>query len=72
MTPEQFIELAIVLPEPLLLVTNEGQVLATNQAVADMLKLRRQELQGKMLFDLVTEPLAILSSIYKFVPLVEL
>ncbi|MBC1239064.1 ATP-binding protein [Nostoc sp. 2RC] len=56
MTPEQFIELAIVLPEPLLLVTNEGQVLATNQAVADMLKLRRQELQGKMLFDLVTEP----------------
>ncbi len=56
MTPEQFIELAIVLPEPLLLVTNEGQVLATNQAVANMLKLRRQELQGKMLFDLVTEP----------------
>jgi signal transduction histidine kinase len=56
MTPEQFIELAIVLPESLLLVTNEGQVLATNQAVADMLKLRRQELQGKMLFDLVTEP----------------
>jgi len=56
MTPEQFLELAIVLPEPLLLVTNEGQVLATNQAVADMLTLRRQELQGKTLFDLVTEP----------------
>ncbi|MBD2677062.1 MULTISPECIES: ATP-binding protein [Nostoc] len=56
MTPEQFLELAIVLPEPLLLVTNEGQVLATNQAVADMLTLRRQELQGKTLFDLATQP----------------
>ncbi|RCJ18648.1 PAS domain-containing sensor histidine kinase [Nostoc sp. ATCC 43529] len=56
MTPEQFLELAIVLPEPLVLVTNDGQVLATNQPVADMLKLRRQELQGKTLFDLVTEP----------------
>ncbi len=55
MTPEEFLELARVLPEPLLLVTNEGQVLATNQPVADILKLRRQELQGKMLFDLVTE-----------------
>lgn len=55
MTPEQFLELARVLPEPLLLVTNEGQILATNQPVADILKLRRQELQGKMLFDLVTE-----------------
>ncbi len=55
MTPEKFLELARVLPEPLLLVTNEGQVLATNQPVADILKLRRQELQGKMLFDLVTE-----------------
>ncbi|MBD2412520.1 PAS domain-containing sensor histidine kinase [Nostoc calcicola FACHB-389] len=56
MTPEQFLELARVLPEPLLLVTSEGQVLATNQPVADMLRLRRQELQGKMLFDWVTEP----------------
>ncbi|MFN6512930.1 MAG: ATP-binding protein [Nostoc sp. CreGUA01] len=55
MTPEEFLELARVLPEPLLMVTNEGQVLATNQPVADILKLRRQELQGKMLFDLVTE-----------------
>ncbi|MBX9255797.1 PAS domain-containing protein [Desmonostoc muscorum CCALA 125] len=55
MTPEQFLELARVLPEPLLLVSSEGQVLATNQPVADMLRLRRQELQGKMLFDLVTE-----------------
>ncbi|MEH2067352.1 MAG: ATP-binding protein [Nostoc sp.] len=55
MTPEQFIEFARVLPEPLLLVNGEGQVLATNQPVADMLRLRRQELRGKTLFELVTE-----------------
>ncbi|MBN3896707.1 MAG: PAS domain-containing protein [Nostoc sp. NOS(2021)] len=55
MTPEQFIEFARVLPEPLLLVSGEGQLLATNQPVADMLGLRRQELREKMLFELVTE-----------------
>ncbi|MEH2058824.1 MAG: ATP-binding protein [Nostoc sp.] len=56
MTPEQFLELARVLPEPLLLVSGEGQLLATNQPVADMLGLHRKELRGKMLFELVTEP----------------
>ncbi|MEH2242073.1 ATP-binding protein [Nostoc sp.] len=55
MTPEQFLELARVLPEPLLLVSGEGQLLTTNQPVADMLGLRRQELRGRMLFELVTE-----------------
>ncbi|MCW5317809.1 PAS domain-containing protein [Nostoc sp. KVJ3] len=55
MTPEQFLEFARVLPEPLLLVSGEGQLLATNQPVADMLGLRRQELRGKMLFELVTQ-----------------
>ncbi|MEH1848969.1 MAG: ATP-binding protein [Nostoc sp.] len=55
MTPEQFLELARVLPEPLLLVSGKGQLLATNQPVADMLGLRRQELRGRMLFELVTE-----------------
>ncbi|MEH2049106.1 ATP-binding protein [Nostoc sp.] len=55
MTPEQFLELARVLPEALLLVSGEGQLLATNQPVADMLGLRRQELRGRMLFELVTE-----------------
>ncbi|MFS0514659.1 ATP-binding protein [Nostoc sp. UIC 10607] len=55
MTPEQFLELAKVLPEPLLLVSGEGQLLATNQPVADMLGLRRQELRGRMLFEIVTE-----------------
>ncbi|MEH2080137.1 MAG: ATP-binding protein [Nostoc sp.] len=55
MTPEQFLELARVLPEPLLLVSGDGQLLATNQPVADMLGLRRQELRGRMLFEIVTE-----------------
>ncbi|WP_392531502.1 ATP-binding protein [Nostoc sp. C117] len=55
MSPEQFLELAKVLPEPLLLVSSKGELLASNQPVADMLGLRRQELRGKMLFDLVTE-----------------
>ncbi|MEH2288451.1 ATP-binding protein [Nostoc sp.] len=56
MTPEQFLELARVLPEPLLLVSGEGQLLAANQPVADMLGLRRQQLRGIMLFELVSEP----------------
>ncbi|MEH2164448.1 MAG: ATP-binding protein [Nostoc sp.] len=55
MTPEQFLEFARVLPEPLLLVSGEGQLLATNPPLADMLGLRRQELRGRMLFELVTQ-----------------
>ncbi|MBN3870032.1 ATP-binding protein [Nostoc sp. JL33] len=55
MTPEQFLEFARVLPEPLLLVSGEGELLATNKPVADMLGLRRKQLRGKMLFELVTE-----------------
>jgi PAS domain S-box-containing protein len=55
MTPEQFLEFARVLPEPLLLLSGEGQLLATNQPLADMLGLRRQELRGKMLIELVTQ-----------------
>ena len=56
MTPEQFLELARVLPEPLLLVTSEGNILATNPPVAALLGLRSKALIGKNLFDLVTEP----------------
>lgn len=55
MTPEHFLELARVLPEPLLLVNSEGHLLATNQPVADMLGLRRQELRDRMLVELVNE-----------------
>ncbi|WP_341529130.1 ATP-binding protein [Nostoc sp. UHCC 0302] len=56
MTPEQFLEFARVLPEPLLLVNSEGQLLAGNQPAANLLGLRRQDFKERMLFDLVTEP----------------
>lgn len=55
MTPEQFLELARVLPEPLLLINGEGKLLAGNQPVANILGIRRQEISGKMLFDIVTQ-----------------
>ncbi|MCC5629819.1 ATP-binding protein [Nostoc sphaeroides] len=55
MTPEQFIEFARVLPESLLLVSSDGQLLATNQPAADMLGLRRQQMRQKTLFEFVTE-----------------
>ncbi len=56
MTPEQFLEFARVLPEPLLLVSSEGQILAINQPVVDMLGLRPLEVRRKTLFEIVTEP----------------
>ncbi|XHX75682.1 MAG: histidine kinase dimerization/phospho-acceptor domain-containing protein (plasmid) [Stenomitos frigidus ULC029] len=56
MTPEQFLAFARVLPESMLLVTGNGQILATNPSFAKMLGLHRQRLQGKMLFELVTDP----------------
>lgn len=56
MTPEQFLELARVLPEPLLLLSGEGHILAANQPAIALLGLHRQELQEKMIFDIVIEP----------------
>jgi signal transduction histidine kinase len=55
MTPEQFLEIAQVLPEPLLLVTSQGEIIATNPPVAVMLGLSIKEVRGKMLFELVSE-----------------
>ncbi|WP_414564395.1 MULTISPECIES: ATP-binding protein [unclassified Anabaena] len=55
MTPEQFLELAKVLPEPLLLVNSEGKLLAANQPMANMLGLRCQEIRENILFNIVTE-----------------
>lgn len=54
-TPEQFIEFARVLPEPMLLINGEGEILASNKAVTKMLGLAGKELQNKKLFDLVAE-----------------
>ena len=56
MTPEQFLELARVLPEPLLLVDGKGKILAINQPVVDILGLRLKELQGRTLYEIITDP----------------
>ncbi len=56
MQPEQFLEFARILPEPLLLLTSEGEVLAANRPVAVMLERSSKELLGKRLFELVIEP----------------
>ncbi len=56
MTPDQFLEFAGVFPEPLLLVTVHGEILAMNQAVAKLLNCHRKELQKKTLLDLVVDP----------------
>ncbi len=54
-SPEQFVEFARVLPEPMLLINGEGQILASNKAVRQMLSLAGKELHNKRLLDLVTE-----------------
>lgn len=56
MNAENFLEFASVLPEPLLLLTAEGKILASNRPFAIMLGLSGKELQDKMLFDFVSEP----------------
>ncbi len=56
MTPEQFLEFARLLPEPVLLISGNGQILAANPSFSKMLGLHHQILQGKMLFELVTNP----------------
>ncbi|MGB3758933.1 MAG: ATP-binding protein [Rivularia sp. (in: cyanobacteria)] len=55
-TPEQFVELARVLPEPMLLLNGEGEILATNKAVTKMLGLASKNLENKKILDLVIEP----------------
>lgn len=56
MTPEQFLEFARPLPEPMLLIAGNGQILAVNPPFSRMLELPRQILQGKMLFEVVADP----------------
>lgn len=55
MTPDRFLEFARVFPEPLLLVTVHGEIMAMNQPVAKLLNCHRKELRGKTLLDLVTD-----------------
>ena len=56
MTPEQFLEFARLLPEPVLLISGNGHILAANPSFSRIVGLHCQTLQRKMLFDLVTNP----------------
>ena len=55
MTPEQFLEVAKILPEPVLLIEGSGRILVANPAFSKLLGLPRQLSQGKTIFDLVTD-----------------
>ncbi|MEM9539036.1 MAG: ATP-binding protein [Cyanobacteria bacterium P01_E01_bin.42] len=56
MTHSEFAELIRVLPEPTLLLSSEGEILALNRLAAKILQYRSQELRGQSLFALVEEP----------------
>ncbi|MBW4574315.1 MAG: response regulator [Aphanothece sp. CMT-3BRIN-NPC111] len=56
MTPEQFLEFARPLPEAMLLIAGNGHILAVNPSFSKMLGLHPQLLQGKTIFDVVTDP----------------
>ena len=55
MTPEQFLIFADPLPEPMLLVTGGGRVLAGNRAVDERLGLSVHTVRGKNLADVVAD-----------------
>lgn len=55
MTPEHFLELAKLLPEPALLIEGNGRILATNPAFSKLLRLQHQIPAGKMLFEVVAD-----------------
>ncbi len=55
MTPEQFLTFADPLPEPMLLLTSSGRVLAVNRAVELRLGLPLHAVPGKSLTDLVAD-----------------
>jgi PAS domain S-box-containing protein len=54
-TPEQFLEVARVLPEPLCLVTGEGQILACNPPMEALLGLPGEALRGRSLLELTAD-----------------
>ncbi|MEH2326867.1 MAG: ATP-binding protein [Nostoc sp.] len=55
MTPEQFLKFAQVLPEPLLLVTSAGEILAVNQPAARLFNKTSKALIGQCLTEFVTD-----------------
>lgn len=56
MTPEQFLELARLLPEPMLLVASTGQILAVNPSFSRLVGRDLQNLKGKTLFEVTAVP----------------
>ncbi len=56
MTPEQFLTFADPLPEPMLLLTGGGLVLAGNRAVEKRLGVALNTVRGKTLADVVADP----------------
>lgn len=55
MTPEHFLLFADPLPEPMLLVSGEGRILAANRANAKSLQMHPQQMQGRNLAELVAD-----------------
>ncbi|HEV7843416.1 MAG TPA: PAS domain S-box protein, partial [Pyrinomonadaceae bacterium] len=56
MTPEQFLEIAGILPEPMCLVSFDGRLLAANPALCALLGLSPDDLRGKTLASLTIDP----------------
>lgn len=55
MSPELFSHLAGLLPEPMCLITGEGQIVSVNPAFAEAFQLNEQELIGTNLFGFITD-----------------
>ncbi|NEQ38657.1 MAG: PAS domain-containing protein [Okeania sp. SIO3I5] len=55
MTPEQFSELARVLPEPSIFLNSTGEILAINKPASSLFELPSKELKGKKLSEFLTD-----------------
>ena len=55
MTPDQFLKIAQVLPEPMLLVTNTGEIIAVNRAAVKLFAGKDKGLVGQYLTEFVTD-----------------
>ncbi|WP_246844318.1 ATP-binding protein, partial [Hydrocoleum sp. CS-953] len=55
MTPEQFTELARVLPEPSIFLNSTGEILAINKPGTSLFELSTKELKGKQLCEFLTD-----------------
>ena len=55
MTPGQFLQVTQVLPEPMLLISTEGEILAGNKSLVTLLGWRTKDLVGKCLWEFTSE-----------------